>query len=355
MSRRDLSPREAARHWMDKRSVEFTEQTQQTYWYRIKQLAEYLEDEAGIDSMADLDPWTLDEFDAAYRRRGVEKVTLKKNYGTINNWLDWAETVGIAPEGISEVLDPPAVAKQDEVSRERLVPEVATANLDAFRSRSISDGRASLKHTLLELMWWSGARIGALRGLDRGDVNLEAGTVEFVHRPETGTPIKQAFNPERVIGFPDDVVAVLRDYAEHVRPQKVFDEYAREPFLTTSQGRLSEQSALRYSKFATVPCHGGPCPHGQNQPTCEWFNLRQARSCPSSRGPHAVRTGAITNLRNSGWALDEVAERVNTSPERIKQHYDFPDKDEQYRERRADLVDRLGLTDDETQPDNDSM
>jgi hypothetical protein len=46
---------------------------------------------------------------------------------------------------------------------------------------------------------------------------------------------------------------------------------------------------------------------------------------------------------NSGWPLDAVAERVNTSPTTLQRHYDFPTFDEQYRERRAHLVEQLGL------------
>jgi integrase len=178
-------------------------------------------------------------------------------------------------------------------------------------------------------MWWSGARIGSIRGLDREDVDFVENTIEFHHRPDTGTPIKQAYNPERKIGMPADVMAVLEDYANHVRHKGVFDTHDRNPFLTTTHGRPSISHCRRYSYFATLPCRAAPCPHDRQQDSCEWFQSRGSSRCPGSRSPHAVRTGAISNLRNKGWPLDEVAERVNTSPERIKRHYDFPTMDEE--------------------------
>ncbi|MFC7226288.1 site-specific integrase [Salinirubellus salinus] len=347
----DLSPRDVAERWLAKQRVEKTDSTLSTYWYRIKRVVNFCE-ENGIDRMQDLSAWELDELDAQFRGRGPKKISISKEYRTINNWLEWAVNIGVAQEGLDKVLEPPKTTKKEEVSTERLEPGLAESIIRDYRSQPVGAHRATLIHTLLELMWWSGARIGAIRGLDRGDVDLEEETLEFHHRPDTGTPIKQAYNPERKIGMPSEVMDVLADYIREIREPQIVDEYGREPLLTTPHGRLAESTARRYSNFATVPCRAGPCPHEFEQDSCEFFSLREARGCPSSRSPHAVRTGAISNLRNKGWPLDEVAERVNTSPERIKRHYDFPTLDEQYRERRADWVDRLRL--DETEDFDDA-
>ncbi|MFC6793894.1 site-specific integrase [Halobaculum halobium] len=222
----------------------------------------------------------------------------------------------------------------------------AASTIREFRSQPVGASRATLQHVLLELEWWTGARMSALRGIDMEDVDLDEGTIEFYHRPDTGTPIKQAHNPERKVGLADPAVDVLRDYVREVR-DKVRDEHRRRPLLTTAQGRASKTTIRRYTYFATLPCQSVECPHDREPGSCEWMSLRAARSCPSARSPHAVRTGAISNLRNSGWDLDDVAERVNTGPKRLIQHYDFPTMDEQYRERRADLVDLLRLDDED--------
>lgn len=336
-----LSVREAAERWLAKQRVDKTEATMTTYWTRIKLVIDFCEQQ-GIESMSEVRPWDIDEFDTQRRARGPKKVSIQKEYGTINSWLAWAETVGLGQEGIADVLEPPTTKKSEEVNSERIDTEVAEANFRAFRSQSIDGGRrASHPHAFFELMWFTGARMGAIQGLDTGDIDYDAGTVEFVHRPETGTPIKQAYNPERIVGMPDSVMGVLRDYDEHVRHEGVFDDNHRQPFLTTTHGRVSKTTLRKYSYFASVPCQGAACPHDYEQATCDWYSLSKASGCPSRHGPHAVRTGAITNMRNKGWPLDEVAERVNTSPKRIRDHYDFEDKQTEYLKRRSQYVDRL--------------
>lgn len=345
---RDVTPRAAADRWLNKRSVDLTEKTVSSYWYRIKKVVDFCE-ARGIDSLAALDPWTLDEFDSEFRGRSPQKVTLSKEYRTINNWLAWAVSVGIAQQGIDSVLQPPATTKEEEVSTDRLDPEVASANLWRYRQGRVGHDRGTLRHVLLELEWWTGARIAAIRGLDRGDVDLEAGTIDFIDRRESGTGIKPAFNPERRVGLQEEVVAVLRDYVAHVRHSSVTDDAGREPFLTMPDGRISESTAQRFSYVASLPCVGAACPHEKDPATCAWTNPRESSKCPSSQGPHAIRTGAISNLLNSGWPPQAVAERVNTSPQTLARHYDFPSLEEQYRERRANLVERLTLDDESTQ------
>jgi integrase len=294
-----------------------------------------------------LTPYDVDEFDVEFRGKGPAKVSIAKEYRTINQWLAWAETIAIAQEDVSNVLEPPSLTKDEEVSTERLDPAIATANIRAYRSQPVGADRATRQHTLLELIWWTGARQAALRALDLEDIDFEAGTIEFVHRPDTGPPLKQAHNPERIVGLQEPVVDVLRDYRDHVRDPTKRDGHGRTPFLTTERGRMSSNTVYRYATLGSVPCHGGPCPHDRDPATCEFLAPRRASQCPSARGPHAIRTGAISNLLNSGWHLDDVADRVNTGPPRLKKHYDFPSVEEQYRERRADLVDQLRLDDDD--------
>lgn len=339
---RDLTPREAVNRWLSKQRIDKTEATMSTYWYRLKQIVEFCESQ-GIESMSDLSAWELDEFDTQRRQRDPKAVTLSREYRTMNQFLEWAESVELGEPGISAILKPPKTSKDDEVNKERLMPEVARANLQRYRGDDVVGGRrACVQHAFLELMWFTGARLAAIRGLDLADVDPEAQTVQVHHRPDKGTDIKQAYNPERVIGLTDATASVLADYRDHNR-HDVFDDENRRPFLTSSRGRVGESTLRRYSYYATLPCFGGECPHDRDPDDCEWATLREASGCPSSRSPHKVRTGAITNMRNRGWSLDDVAERVNTSPQRIKEHYDHPDLHEQYEERRSEKVNMLRL------------
>lgn len=351
----DVSPRDAAERWMTKRRLDLSEYTQTTYWYRLKTFVEWCEDN-GVERMQDLSAWKIDEFDTMRRSDVETKVSLAKPYRTINNWLEWAESIGLIEEGLSDVLEPPEVKKKDEVNEVRLHPDIAVANIKAFRQDDVETGlRASKYHVLLELMWFTGARVSAIAGLDRDDVDLVRGRIRFDHRPDTGTRLKNEEDGDRIVGIPDGVVKVLNDYSRHRRHSNALDDQQREPFLTTQQGRPHPNTLRRFSYYATIPCHGGPCPHDRDPAECEWNHTRNARGCPSSRSPHRVRTGALTHMLNKDIPIDRVSERVNTSPEVLKRHYDFADEDEEFEERRAQYVDNLAIDeDDEDEPNADT-
>jgi hypothetical protein len=59
--------------------------------------------------------------------------------------------------------------------------------------------------------------MGSLRALDLRDVYLEEQYVDFWHRPETDTPLKNGIDGERPVALPDPVVDVLDRYMEHHR------------------------------------------------------------------------------------------------------------------------------------------
>jgi len=73
----------------------------------------------------------------------------------------------------------------------------------------------------------------------------------------------------------------------------------------------------------------------------------QSSKCPSSRSPHAVRTGSITFHRNRGFEKADVARRVNASMRTIERHYDKAGRREELETRRRPQLDKLSLTDHE--------
>ena len=57
-----------------------------------------------------------------------------------------------------------------------------------------------------------------------------------------------------------------------------------------------------------------------------------AFKCPSSRAPHHIRTGYITDQKNRGVSSDAIDQRCDVTPRVQDQHYDLPD-DAEERER----------------------
>ncbi|WP_276258154.1 site-specific integrase [Haloglomus litoreum] len=226
----------------------------------------------------------------------------------------------------------------------RSTPSVSRPDSALAIIRSYRDGfeRATTHHVLLELAWFIGARVGAIRGLDIRDIDTDACTVRFVHRPETGTTLKNGAGGERLVGIPDETATTLTRYLALNRTEMV-DDHKRRPLLTTTQGRPSKNTLRSWSYYATTPCRAVECPHGKLRQSCDWFTRGEAVHCPSTLSPHRIRTGSITWQLNRGLPVEVVAKRVNASPEVIRKHYDVAGADEEFYERRAESVSRLSM------------
>ncbi len=77
-------------------------------------------------------------------------------------------------------------------------------------------------------------------------------TVEFVHRPETGTPLRNDEGGERVNRISDRVVQTLRGYISSPR-KTVTDDEGRRPLVSTAQGRVAPSSGNRLQVDQAVP------------------------------------------------------------------------------------------------------
>jgi len=138
--------------------------------------------------------------------------------------------------------------------------EPALALLEYYRNSDAE--RARRRHAFLELAWYTGARQGALRGLDVRDLYIrldddEQKRVEFRHRPETGTPLKNKIRGERPVGIPDRVARILSEYVGQYRYDS-HDDSGRQPLLASSRvgpgRRRSERGAIaRRSRASTGP------------------------------------------------------------------------------------------------------
>lgn len=143
--------------------------------------------------------------------------------------------------------------------------------------------RAAKHHALLELLWHTGARLGGIRALDLRDFHSEEGFVEFVHRPSTGTPLKNKIEGERMVGLRQPVVDVLEEYVEENRDNAP-DEYGRSPLLATRNGR---PRGRRYGRGATWG----------RIPVSLFRALTTVTLAPASSGPTVLRASARRRSR----------------------------------------------------------
>lgn len=335
----DLSPREALERWLARQRSSKAESTVSSYHYRLKHFIEWAE-ENQIDSLAELNGWDIETYETHRRNRDLSPLTLNHELGTLKRFLEYCARVELVDETLPEKVAPPDVPKAAQVDETKLHPDDARDLIEYYR-RSSSE-RASRAHVLLELAWYTGARAGALRGLDIRDYDSEEEYVRFVHRPGEETPLKNGPDGERVVGLPSAVCDLLDDYlADNRHP--VFDDYGREPLLASQVGRPHNSAIRNWMYLATVPCLHSACPHGNEPETCDYLDYTTASQCPSSRSPHQVRTGSITWQLNRGVPIDVVSKRVNSSARIIEAHYDQPSQMEEMEKRRRRHLDRLGF------------
>jgi len=337
----DLSPQEAVDRWLDRASLDRAAQTIAGYRSQLKRFVDWADDE-GIESISELDPWGIEQFETARRGDDIAAITLRNELGVLRQLLNYCSRLGIVDDELPESIELPTVSAEDQTDETILEQERAKQLLAVFRNGEEHYLRG---HAFLELAWYTGARMGGIRGLDLGDVDLQKGFVHFRHRPESGTPLKNAHDGERVVGISENVIEALRAYIAQKRP-KMSDGNGRRPLFTTRQGRIGLNALRTTSYYSTIPCRFRRCPHGHDRETCEYVNQSQASKCPSSRSPHQVRSGSITWQLNRGMRADVVAERVNASVEIIEQHYDQASDLAAYERRREKHLKKLGFDDD---------
>jgi len=334
---RSLTAREAMDRWLNQQKTSKSEETLETYFYRLKLFVEWCEGK-GIATVSELSGWDFDTYENDRLAEDIAGTSLQNEMKTIRNWIEYLERIEAVDEGLSEKVHVPDVPDSEQSDETKLHPNDARPLLDYYRETPPLYG--TVRHAWLELAWHTGARMGGTRALDVRDYDSENRRVEFHHRPETDTPLKNKLDGERPVGFPRSVADVIDHYLQHHR-HDLHDDHGRQPLFTTSQGRPATNTIRDWSYRVTFPCVHNACPHGYEPDDCDFKDPHQASKCPSSRSPHQVRTGSIIWQRDLGFPPEVVAERVNASIETIEQYYDHATALEKLEERRRPYIERM--------------
>lgn len=340
---RSISPYEAFDMWHERQKSDKSDETIQSYFYRIRQFVNWLEDE-GINNLNDLTGRDVFQYDSKRRADDLSKSTLNNQLGTIKQFLRFCVDIEAVPPELPAKVDVPTLSKAERANEEKLSANRAETILKNLKQFNY----ASRDHGIFALAWHTGARLGALRSLDLRDCylteddlerlahqddldleDLDAVRVPFVyfrHRPDSDTPLKNALDGERPVGLSDEVGEILQDYIR-VNRSEVEDDHGRKSLFSSQKGsgRMSKGAIRSRFNIMTQPCRFGICPHDRDVETCEAREHGYEARCPSSRSPHRIRTGSITHHRDEGWPPEVLAERVNATPDVIRTHYDQPD------------------------------
>ncbi|ELY64719.1 tyrosine-type recombinase/integrase [Natrinema versiforme] len=337
-----ISPEQALDMYVEGRRDELSDQTLPSQVYRLEAFTQWC-DEEDIENLNTLTGRDLYSY-RVWRREGkgegreeVATITLRGQLSTLRTFLRFCADIDAVPEDLYSKVPLPTVSASEGVSDTTLEPNRVVEILDYLQRYEY----ASRRHVTLLLLWHTGARMGGIRSLDLEDCDLEDDSpgLQFSHRPETDTPLKNGQKGERWNGISGYVAGVLQDYIDGPRDD-VTDDHGRSPLLTTTHGRPSG-GTIRSTMYAiTRPCwRGEGCPHDRDIDECEATVHTLASKCPSSRSPHDVRSGRVTAYRRDGVPRRVVGDRLDASNQVLDRHYDRRNAREKADQRRDYLPD----------------
>lgn len=272
---------------------------------------------------------------------GLAKVSLNGNLAILKTFLQFCEDINAVELDLSERVPLPNVPPDEEVNE--FVPP--TDEVEEIRGYLRRFEYASRQHVEFELVAEIGLRLGAVRAIDRGDVDNEDCVIHLRHRPENrdeyGTPLKNGTDGERIVNLSNQLRDIIVDYTETNRID-VVDQYDREPLLTTSKGRPSTTTIRRDFYKISRPCkYGLDCPHDREETECDAAGSVHPSECPSRFSTHPLRKWAIMNQLDAGIPKELLSDRVDVSVPVLDKHYDQRSEERKSRRRREVLETNL--------------
>lgn len=331
-----IPPAVAVDKYLDSRSSEVTVNTLEEYEDNLRNFVEFCE-EREIQQVENLDGATLDDLKVWIREEVPEGTgeyspkTMRDQMYWVRNFLRYLEQIEAVPEGLHKKVDVPELDSDDGVSDELLEAERARAILDHLSTFEY----ASREHIVWLFLSHTGGRKGAIHSLDVEDCHLDGDSyVEFSHRPEQGTRLKNGTKSEREVSIPESAAEAISDYLETTRID-ITDDYGRRPLLTTRHGRVSKFTLTKDVYRWSRPCViSDECPHSRRVDDCSAAtSLDVASKCPSSTSPHQIRTGYLTTERKNGVPKEVLSERCDVSEAILGEHYEFLSEEEKRKTR----------------------
>lgn len=327
---KDFNPTAAGEYWINKRQIDHTENTVRTNQKNIDPFLMWCDDN-DIDRVGDLNEWIIEQYENyAHAREDWNPVTLSNKLKGLRQFLEFLGNKGCFDGYLHPAVSVPDLDRTQEVNTKKWDKTDALPQIHFLRNSPKWFG--TFEHAVIEVAWFTARRVQAISGLDFDDYTREPDEddpadgpyIDFKHRPDEGTRLKNNLDSEDPVEISEDVADVLDHYIARERNDKR-DDKGREPLFTTRQGRASIGKIRGATYIATQPCIRITCPHGENAKKCEYRKRDHASKCPSSRSPHRIRTGSIQWQLDQGIAPEDVSDRVDASVDTIRRHYDVPD------------------------------
>lgn len=329
-----LEPDTAVEQYLESR-VDAAPTTVDKHEYRLRKFLAFTE-EQDLDDMTELAGKHVEQFrQDRLADDATNLVTTEQCLHTFRVFLRYCERIEAVDQGLADKVIIPNVSSQQKAREVHLSHERAEQITDYLCKYEW----ASIQHIVWHLTYHTGMRRSALYALDKGDWRSDERVLLVRHRDNT--PLKLREEGERNLSITDDRLAsAIDDYLADVRPD-VEDEWGREPFFASEQGRYHYQSLQKVFYKVTRPCYfADTCPMDRDMDECEGTEYGGYSKCPESVSSHPIRRSAIHHHLNEGVPKTVCSERMAVSESTLTQHYDARDEEEK-RQARQDFLDSV--------------
>lgn len=338
-----ITPQKAVELYLEERCEDASYETIDTIQDALHLFLEWCESKE-MENLNELNGRRLTEFKSWCKSNTEQnKVSLNGTLSVLRRFLvSCVETEAVWPDTPNKV--PLSTVPDDEdVSYEKPSKKEVEQTLRYLEKYEY----ASRRHVEYAIIEEIGDRVGALRGIDINDIDLDDQVIVFQHRPEKeyedvkGTPLKNGSDGQREVNIPDELVALIRDYLESPERPDLTDKFGRKPLLSTEDGRISVATIRRDLYKLTRPCeYSNNCPHDREIEECTAAKNSHASECPSSYSPHPLRRFSIEKQIDRGVPKDKLSDRVDVSVPILNKHYDTR-KEERKRKQRLPIYEKL--------------
>ncbi len=338
-----IEPEEAIEQFLEYKQQEIRTQTISEYDRKLDHFRQFCEKQ-GIDNLNDMTGRTVNDFrhyrrvESSSQNEPLSTKTMRDDMYLFRDFISFLEEIEAVPTDLSDKVRIPTLGKEDGVRNIDIDPERVNKILKYLERFKY----ASRAHVVWTFHVHTGRRPGGLYALDLNDLNLDQTNpyIELRHRSGE-TELKNGDAGETEIYISEEVAQIFEDYINKNRIDIVTDN-GREPFLTTTHGRISKTTMRRYVYKFSRPCVvTGECPHDRDIESCDAADSDDAASkCPSSRPPYALRHGYITSKLRDGAPAEVIGDRCDVSEKVIEKHYDERNEQEK-RELRQEVLEEI--------------
>lgn len=337
-----ITPQEAIEMYLDERK----EDASYSAWETIDQGLDYFSDwctEVSLENMNELTGRKLRKFKKWCKETtGNQIVSLNGILSVLRRFLGYCTTIEAVPVGLPPKTPVPNVPDDEDVCYEKPSDELVET-VSKYLNKNEPVSRRHVEHEIIKEI---ASRVGAVRGIDVKDVDLDERVIKFRHRPadphdKKGTPLKNGSDGERNVNISEELAELIRSYLNSPDRHDVTDKFGREPLLTTPSGRPDVDTIRRDLYKLTRPCeHSNECPHDREIDSCKAYHNHHASECPTSHSPHPLRRWSIEHQIDRGVAKELLCDRVDVSVPVLNKHYDTRSK-ERKRKQRLNTYEKL--------------